>query len=46
MQAYETGLKAGDSRIVLSPKSDFFRYFGTPTPPPEPSPTPAAPASQ
>jgi membrane protease subunit HflC len=32
MQAYETGLKSGDSRIIVSPKSDFFRYFGTPTP--------------
>jgi len=32
MQAYETGLKSGDSRIVMSPKSDFFRYFTTPTP--------------
>ena len=41
MQAYETSLKAGDSRIVLSPKSDFFRYFSTPTPVPE---APAAPA--
>ena len=47
MQAYEAGLKAGDSRIVLSPKSDFFRYFATPNPPPEPpTPAPAAPASQ
>src|SRR5579863_688617 len=45
MQAYETSLKAGDSRIVLSPKSDFFRYFGTPTPPPPSSPQPAAPAA-
>ena len=32
MQAYETGLKGGESRIVMSPKSDFFRYFTTPTP--------------
>ena len=31
MQAYETSLKS-DSRIILSPKSDFFRYFSTPTP--------------
>jgi modulator of FtsH protease HflC len=31
MQAYETGLK-GESRIIVSPKSDFFRYFTTPTP--------------
>jgi membrane protease subunit HflC len=32
MQAYETALKSGDSRIVISPRSDFFRYFSTPTP--------------
>jgi modulator of FtsH protease HflC len=32
MQAYETGLKSGETRIVISPKSDFFRYFQTPTP--------------
>ena len=30
MQAYETGLKGGDTRMVMSPKSDFFRFFGTP----------------
>ena len=28
MQAYEAGLKAGDTRMVLSPKSEFFRFFG------------------
>jgi modulator of FtsH protease HflC len=27
MQAYETGLKQGDTRLILSPNSDFFRYF-------------------
>ncbi len=27
MQAYEVGLKAGDTRMVLSPDSPFFRYF-------------------
>ncbi len=32
MQAYETALKGNESRIVISPKSDFFRYFSTPTP--------------
>ncbi|MET0605934.1 MAG: protease modulator HflC, partial [Beijerinckiaceae bacterium] len=31
MQAYETGLKAGDTRMVLSPDSDFFRYFSDPS---------------
>jgi len=30
MQAYEAGLKAGDTRLVISPKSDFFRFFGSP----------------
>jgi membrane protease subunit HflC len=30
MQAYETGLKANDTRLLLSPDSDFFRYFGDP----------------
>jgi modulator of FtsH protease HflC len=28
MQAYESGLKSGETRMVLSPNSDFFRYFG------------------
>jgi modulator of FtsH protease HflC len=27
MQAYEQGLKQGDTRLILSPNSDFFRYF-------------------
>ena len=31
MQAYEAGLKGGDTRMVISPKSDFFRYFGAPS---------------
>lgn len=30
MQAYETGLKAGETRMVLSPNSDFFRFFNGP----------------
>ena len=47
MQAYSTGL-AGDTRAILSPKSEFFRYFSTPTPaPPSPNgaPPPAAPTA-
>jgi len=28
MQAYQTGLKAGDTRLVITPDSEFFRYFG------------------
>lgn len=27
MQAYEAGLKPGDTRMVLSPNSEFFRFF-------------------
>src|SRR5262249_18000548 len=27
MQAYETGLKQGDTRLFIKPDSDFFRYF-------------------
>ncbi len=30
MQAYEKGLTGGDTRMILSPNSDFFRYFGDP----------------
>lgn len=28
MQAYEKGLTSGDTRLVITPNSDFFRYFG------------------
>jgi membrane protease subunit HflC len=31
MQAYEAGLKSNDTRMVLKPDSDFFRYFADPT---------------
>jgi membrane protease subunit HflC len=31
MQAYEAGLGHKDTRMVLRPDSDFFRYFGNPT---------------
>jgi membrane protease subunit HflC len=30
MQAYEHGLHSGDTRMVLSPDSEFFRYFNNP----------------
>ena len=30
MQAYEQGLKSQDTRLVISPHSDFFRYFSSP----------------
>jgi membrane protease subunit HflC len=29
MGAYENGLKAGDTRFLLRPDSDFFRFFGS-----------------
>jgi membrane protease subunit HflC len=38
MQAYEASLKSGDTRLLLAPDSNFFRYFGDPmgkTKPPE-----------
>ncbi len=31
MQAYEAGLKAHDTRMVLRPDSEFFRFFGDPS---------------
>jgi membrane protease subunit HflC len=40
MQAYDAAFKS-DTRAILSPKSDFFRYFSNPIP--APVPTPAAP---
>lgn len=40
MQAYEQGL-GGDTRFILSPDSEFFRYFRTPTG--MPTPVPGAP---
>jgi len=30
MQAYEEGLKPGDTRLVISPDGDFFKYFSNP----------------
>jgi membrane protease subunit HflC len=31
MQAYETGLRQGDTRLVIRPDSEFFRYFSDPS---------------
>ncbi|HEX2840227.1 protease modulator HflC [Hyphomicrobium sp.] len=42
MQAYEQGLKPGDTRLVISPDSDFFKYFSNPQGT-EPAPTPPKP---
>lgn len=30
MQAYEAAMKAGDTRLILSPDSPFFKYFNDP----------------
>jgi modulator of FtsH protease HflC len=50
MQAYEEGLKSNDTRLVISPNTEFFQYFNSPnglapiqrapnaTPAPAPSP--------
>jgi membrane protease subunit HflC len=43
MQAYENGLRHNDTRMVLKPDSDFFRYFGNPAGKPQEG-APAAPA--
>jgi membrane protease subunit HflC len=48
MQAYDTAFKS-DTRAILSPKSDFFRYFSNPVPAAVPSTVPApatTPAAQ
>jgi modulator of FtsH protease HflC len=31
MTAYENGLKSNDTRFLLRPDSDFFRFFGSPS---------------
>jgi membrane protease subunit HflC len=50
MQAYEQALKAGDTRLLLSPDSQFFQYFnnafGKPVENPAPAPAPAAPTEK
>ncbi|MBN8910614.1 MAG: protease modulator HflC [Rhizobiales bacterium] len=38
MQAYEQGLQPGDTRLVISPDSDFFKYFSDPLGAPNPRP--------
>jgi membrane protease subunit HflC len=43
MTAYETGLRSNDTRFLLRPDSDFFKYFGNPsghTAAPSPAATP------
>lgn len=56
MQAYEASLKGSDTRMLLAPDSEFFRFFsnptaradsvlGTPAAPAAAQPAPAAPAA-
>jgi membrane protease subunit HflC len=51
MQAYDKSMQRGDTRLVLKPDSEFFRYFADPTgqtlpqPPPGPAPNPQASTS-
>jgi modulator of FtsH protease HflC len=45
MQAYEKTFADGRSRALISPKSDFFRYFSTATLAPEAAAPQAPPAS-
>jgi len=44
MQAYEEGLKSNDTRLVISPNSEFFRYFNNPNGSAAPQSAPTAPA--
>lgn len=47
MQAYEASMKSGDTRMLLAPDSEFFRFFNNPAAPaaaPGPAPAPAAAA--
>ena len=45
MQAYTTALKPDDTRMLLSPNSEFFRYFEDPNGRMKGAPAPAAPAA-
>jgi membrane protease subunit HflC len=45
MQAYETGLKSADTRLVISPNSEFFRYFNRRNGGPAVSPSAAKPGN-
>ncbi len=42
MQAYEAGLKGGNTKLVISPDSSFFDYFNSPTGRAPAAPAPAA----
>ncbi|MSO67007.1 MAG: protease modulator HflC [Pseudolabrys sp.] len=47
MQAYEASLKSSDTRLLLKPDTNFFRYFNDPSGQPRANPAaPAAPSAQ
>lgn len=45
LQAYEQSMRQGDTRMVISPDSPFFRYFRDPVGPTAPAPAAPAPAN-
>jgi membrane protease subunit HflC len=46
MQAYEHGIKSADTRLLISPDSDFFKYFTDPHGKPPASTAPVQPPRQ
>jgi membrane protease subunit HflC len=47
MQAYEAAFKSGETRFLVSPRSEFFRFFSAPDAPATTSgPAPATPAQK
>lgn len=46
MQAYEQVMKPGDTRMVLTPDSEFFRYFQDPNGTSKSSPAPSSPIAR
>jgi modulator of FtsH protease HflC len=46
MSAYENGLKSSDTRFLLKPDSNFFRYFGNPSGKPAEAPPAAGTAAK
>jgi membrane protease subunit HflC len=45
MTAYENGLKSNDTRFLLRPDSDFFKFFGDPSGKPAAAAPPATAAA-
>lgn len=46
MQAYEKGMSPGDTRMLISPDSEFFEYFNNPQGTQAGGPAPTSPAPQ